>query len=457
MKAVVGLFGLLILLSSLGTVYGDTSARNEYGEIQVENANYEISPYDMNQVKIFGTITDSSGRNKILITITNPEGEKEELSVIPTTHGYFETYLLFDRNDIKGIYEAEAFTQGGDFGNFIGKISFQIYDKNNPIVSTKEPEAVPEPKPVEIEKKPSANENKSSIPAWIKNIASFWANGQISDDEYLSTIEWLIDNEIIRISQSLTRIPSQTSSFEDKGDFKLFFNPTNDNILQTTKNDLENIASIELLPLEYNLIFKLPYDVPLHYSECGSTNAYYDPAKKEITICYELVDYLLTQFSIMDLLFDDDDDFLDPSRATISVLFFVGYHELGHALIDIYDLPVTGMEEDAVDQFSAVMMLDQGLSGIIIMNHAALWFSFESDKAGTENLPFWDEHSLSQQRMYNILCWMYGSDPIENSNVIELTSLPIERAVRCPSEYEQMVKGWETLLSPYVKNKLLLN
>lgn len=32
------------------------------------------------------------------------------------------------------------------------------------------------------------------------------------------------------------------------------------------------------------------------------------------------------------------------------------FHELGHAFISLYDLPITGREEDAVDQFAAILL-----------------------------------------------------------------------------------------------------
>ena len=37
------------------------------------------------------------------------------------------------------------------------------------------------------------------LPIWIKNTASFWANGQISDGEFLNAIEFLIENGIIQV------------------------------------------------------------------------------------------------------------------------------------------------------------------------------------------------------------------------------------------------------------------
>ncbi|MGI0063418.1 MAG: hypothetical protein ACREAL_00900 [Nitrosopumilaceae archaeon] len=39
------------------------------------------------------------------------------------------------------------------------------------------------------------------IPSWIKNTAGFWVNDQISDKEFISALQWLIDNGILTVSQ----------------------------------------------------------------------------------------------------------------------------------------------------------------------------------------------------------------------------------------------------------------
>jgi len=130
------------------------------GELKVEKENYEVSYSGTTLVKLFGTVDSSTRGDKITFTITNPEGDKEEFSVIPSKEGYFESYLPFDKYSLLGIYEASAFTSQG---SLFGKISFQLYDKNNPIVSTaKEPEPATEPA-TEPAPPPSISEEPYSI------------------------------------------------------------------------------------------------------------------------------------------------------------------------------------------------------------------------------------------------------------------------------------------------------
>ena len=38
------------------------------------------------------------------------------------------------------------------------------------------------------------------IPSWIKNNAGWWADGMIPDDAFVSGLQWLISNGIMKIS-----------------------------------------------------------------------------------------------------------------------------------------------------------------------------------------------------------------------------------------------------------------
>ena len=41
---------------------------------------------------------------------------------------------------------------------------------------------------------------ETSIPGWIKNNAGWWADGQIDDGSFVSGLQWLISNGIMKIS-----------------------------------------------------------------------------------------------------------------------------------------------------------------------------------------------------------------------------------------------------------------
>jgi len=46
----------------------------------------------------------------------------------------------------------------------------------------------------------NVGQTETSIPGWIKNNAGWWADGQIDDGSFVSGLQWLISNGIMKIS-----------------------------------------------------------------------------------------------------------------------------------------------------------------------------------------------------------------------------------------------------------------
>jgi len=132
---------------------------------------------------------------------------------------------------------------------------------------------------------------------------------------------------------------------------------------------------------------------------------------------------------------------------------FIFLHELGHALIDQYDLPITANEEDAADRCSSYICIeelgDQGVQAVIA---GAEFFAIQSKLTKKDRKTMADEHLLNEQRFFNALCMIYGSDPNKYRGIVQNGLLPKARAVRCPNEYSRMAKSWETLLEPWRKD-----
>lgn len=194
-----------------------------------------------------------------------------------------------------------------------------------------------------------------------------------------------------------------------------------------------------------NEVIALPFDVYLNFDECGEPNAFYNPNVKEITMCYEF----LAEFEETFKQITDKPAEIDAMTEGAMVVFF--FHELGHCLIDVWDLPATGREEDAVDQLAMFILLDGTPDGESMVLSAATFFALASANEDTADLAFWGEHSLNQQRFYDMLCLTYGSNPAKNKNLLGKDGLPKERAERCPAEFKRVDKSWQKLLLPYLK------
>jgi len=61
---------------------------------------------------------------------------------------------------------------------------------------------------------PNSSAQDAQIPGWIKNVADWWASGDISENEFLTGIEYLINNNIISLPSISCneKIESQTTS-----------------------------------------------------------------------------------------------------------------------------------------------------------------------------------------------------------------------------------------------------
>jgi hypothetical protein len=58
---------------------------------------------------------------------------------------------------------------------------------------------------------------------------------------------------------------------------------------------------------------------------------------------------------------------------------------------------------------------------------------------------------MGEQRFYNIICGVYGQNPVKNALLVKEGVLPEARAERCEGEYQQIEKSWGKLLAPHLK------
>ena len=192
----------------------------------------------------------------------------------------------------------------------------------------------------------------------------------------------------------------------------------------------------------------LPKDIVLRTKDCdGEVNAFYNPDDGSVTVCYELMEHFFKVFRAGGV--NEDEAYVKMFDA----VRFVFLHEIGHALIDQYKLPITANEEDAADRCSSYINLEElGPDGVKAVIAAASAFQIESKLGASREKNMADEHLLQEQRFYNSLCMIYGSNPDKYSNLLTDGYLPKERAVRCPSEYQRTVDSWVNLLAPWRKN-----
>ena len=230
----------------------------------------------------------------------------------------------------------------------------------------------------------------------------------------------------------------------DRGDFKVGFSPFTKAKSPKKEMPKDEKAILQEIATSLNSLLALPKDIYLNFDTCGEANAFYNSSSAEITFCYELVDQFEREFKTISKSQAEVNNMIEDT--IVQTLF----HELGHCLIDVWDLPATGREEDAVDQLATVIMLDGSAEGQSSAINAALEFEIASRGTEKDDMVFWDEHSFSKTRFYDMLCLVYGSDPKKNARMVGPNLLPEERAGRCPTEYKRAERAWLRLLEPYV-------
>jgi len=201
--------------------------------------------------------------------------------------------------------------------------------------------------------------------------------------------------------------------------------------------------------------FRWPRTLRLEVKSCaGDPNAEYDNAV--IVVCYEF----LAQFweaansRKRTAAISRADALMGPFLDTFC-------HEAGHALFDLFKLPVFGAEEDAADQVSAYLMLrfpPPQNRGLIV--GAAYSYAAELKVHRARDLyrprlrfgrhaAFANQHSTPAQRLFNLLCIAYGADQAAFADVVEKRWLPKDRAEDCADEYRQVEHAYRTLIAPH--------
>jgi hypothetical protein len=142
----------------------------------------------------------------------------------------------------------------------------------------------------------------------------------------------------------------------------------------------------------------------------------------------------------------------DTDTFTGNVLFHVIFHEFAHALIRQYNLPVIGKEEDAADGFADLLLIYFFEGGDQIVTSAADLFYMNAQHDDTpKKEDYWSEHSLNQQRYYDRICHVYGSNPSQHLSLKLRVEFSDDRAQRCIIQYKKLERSWLQLLAPALK------
>jgi Putative metallopeptidase len=208
---------------------------------------------------------------------------------------------------------------------------------------------------------------------------------------------------------------------------------------------LERIQGI-LSPL------RLPEPLTYRTTQCGVMNAWYrrENSRPTVTLCYEL----------LKTISQSGPKPADPNTPTDAVLgqaIWLALHESGHAVFDIFNVPIFGHAEDAADNFATYVMLQLGRDQAkrLIGGAAWAWKAYIADYRThpliQEQLAaFASNHGQPQERFYNLMCLAYGADPVTFADLTQDGYLPPNRAPDCKYEYKTLVDAFALQIESHV-------
>ncbi|MBW3695166.1 hypothetical protein EK599_05645 [Vibrio sp. T187] len=161
-----------------------------------------------------------------------------------------------------------------------------------------------------------------------------------------------------------------------------------------------------------------PFNQTLTIQYGGEEGPMYDPEVHTVHIPYSFYSESIDYFAKNNY---DEKYGKSAQLGAIDTLLHTLLHEAGHAYVADQNIAVLGKEEDAVDNFATLLMLNYIENGDDAAISAADMFAFESDDRPDyyDFGEYIDEHSFDLQRYFSTLCLVYGSDPEKHANLLD--------------------------------------
>ena len=251
----------------------------------------------------------------------------------------------------------------------------------------------------------------------------------------------------ILVSIFFTLFLSTYSLGETKSRFEISYLKASNKKEQEVKKWIKESSEIKLVTSLINQKLKLNQSLELKFG--GEEGPLFDNGINKVLIPYGFLIEVQERFQKAKYL---DETGITNKEASMDALMHTIFHELAHALIFQYDLPVLGKEEDAADGLASVLLIEFLEDGQEVVITAADLFDLEGqDITEYQVEDYWGEHSLDIQRYYSSLCHVYGSAPEKYKQIKTDEKFSNEKAENCIDDYDILVNSWFTLLAPFLR------
>jgi len=187
------------------------------GTIEVEQESYVIVS-DRTIVEISGEVFNYKEDIPIIFTLSKPDGETNQFTVNPRKDSSYVARITILHDWPEGTYRVTGMYDEKD----LGIVTFSVSKSSSASVSIPEwirnnakwfaEGAISESDfttgiefminsgIMKIPDVPAvSDESESSVPEWVKNNARWWSDGLISDDDFVKGIQYLVQKGIIQI------------------------------------------------------------------------------------------------------------------------------------------------------------------------------------------------------------------------------------------------------------------
>jgi len=211
----------------------------------------------------------------------------------------------------------------------------------------------------------------------------------------------------------------------DRGDFYLNIEPGQPGLEQQISSILRETPALHELIYDINGEINLTRNVTVSFKTWPaelSPNAIWAPGDSQITIGYSLISNFIS------VVGNEFHNWYPLVEQTV-------LHEIGHALIDVNDIPkYAGENEEAQADALAFFILSEFYDEESTLSSVAHYYQSRKRSGGTIQV---SEHLLDGDRADMYLCWIEGKIQWLN-----------EIGGQCRYHYENLVRHWEDRLGP---------
>jgi Putative metallopeptidase len=241
---------------------------------------------------------------------------------------------------------------------------------------------------------------------------------------------------------------AQSTVALENDQISILYSPPQSTYLQPLYERLRKRQYLEQLK-QFLSPLKVPPGIRLKITtkECGTVNSWWSGREDGLFLCYEWPDYAERIAPI-----GATPEGMTREDAILGAFLQVTFHELGHAIFDIYEVPIFGREEDAADQMAGFILSQFGpeVARRTFPGTVYIWKALNESTGNWSHDVFSDIHGQPLQRAYNYLCMAYGAAPDLFQYVVADGLLPEARAVGCSREFKQIQHAFISTVYPHI-------